>query len=324
MEIIETFIGLVPITLSQSLIYAFVALGVMVPFRILNFPDLTAEGSFPLGGCIFAASMLLGFSPFVALLIAVSCGFLAGCTTAFIHLKFKINTLLSGILVLTMVYSVNLRAMGRSNVALFSYDNIFTLVSPEITENLSLQILFLAVIIGLVAGLLYWLLKTQHGLSMRAVGSNDIMAASQGVGVWVYTIVGLGIANAMTALGGAVLVQSQGFADANMGFGILINGLAALIITHNDAGTINGTRDRLLRLKFANHIFSHEFALFIRVVEFLMVIRIIHAHNPASVAGNISGADIMEARNAFRIPDKLKHVFCTDLIIVADRFGVGF
>ncbi len=230
MEIFETFFGLVPITISQSLIYSFVALGVMVPFRILNFPDLTAEGSFPLGGCIFASGMLLGLSPMIALLVAVISGFLAGVTTAFIHLRFKINTLLSGILVLTMIYSVNLRAMGRSNVALFSYDNIFTLVSSSITENLMLQILFLAIVVGSVSALLYWLLNTQHGLSMRAVGSNDAMAASQGVGIWTYTIIGLGLANAMTSLGGAILVQSQGFADANMGFGILINGLAALII----------------------------------------------------------------------------------------------
>ncbi len=230
MEIIQTFFGLVPITISQSLMYAFVALGVMVPFRILNFPDLTAEGSFPLGGCIFASSMVLGLSPLMALLLAVSSGFLAGVTTAFIHLKFKVNTLLSGILVLTMIYSVNLRAMGRSNVALFSYDNIFTLVSPAITENLSLQILFLVIAVACVMVLLFWLLNTQHGLSMRAVGSNDTMAASQGVGIWTYTIIGLGLANAMTSLGGAILVQSQGFADANMGFGILINGLAALII----------------------------------------------------------------------------------------------
>lgn len=116
LDILTSFYGLIPVTIAQSLIVAFVVLGVMLPFRILNFPDLTSEGAFPLGGCVCGTLISMGVNPFLACGVALVCGFLAGCTTAFIHLRFKINTLLAGILVMTMLYSINLRIMGRTNI----------------------------------------------------------------------------------------------------------------------------------------------------------------------------------------------------------------
>ena len=116
-DIIASFINLIPVTLAQSLIIAFVVLGIMLPFRILNFPDLTSEGAYPMGGCVAGAMIAAGFDPVPAMLVAACCGFLAGCSTALIHLRFGINTLLAGILVLTMLYSIDLMATRRCSRA---------------------------------------------------------------------------------------------------------------------------------------------------------------------------------------------------------------
>ena len=116
MDILSSFVNLVPVTLAQSLLYGFVALGIMIPFRLLSFPDLTCEGAFPLGGCLCAALLVAGVAPVLSMIIAIFAGVLAGCATAFIHLRFKINTLLAGILMITILWSINLRIMGKSNI----------------------------------------------------------------------------------------------------------------------------------------------------------------------------------------------------------------
>lgn len=229
-DILNTYWLLIPITFSQSLIYAFVALGIMLPFRILGFPDLTSEGAFPLGGCVCGALIAAGYDPVAAMSVAVLAGFLAGCSTALIHLRFGINTLLAGILVMTMLYSVNLRVMGRSNIALFSFDNVFTQIHPELMLNLGWKILFIGSIVLLLCCLLYLFFITEKGIAVRAVGANPEMAEAQGISIWAATIGGVGLASAFSALGGSLLIQSQGYADVGMGFGVLINGLAALII----------------------------------------------------------------------------------------------
>ncbi len=230
MDVVSSFVNLIPVTLAQSLLYGFVALGIMIPFRLLSFPDLTCEGAFPLGGCLCAALLVAGISPTLSMLIAVAAGALAGCATAFIHLRFKINTLLAGILMITILWSVNLRIMGKSNIPLFSAPSFFDNIYPGFTMNVPAQIGFWLLLSIFLIVTLFWFLRTDIGLAVRATGANETMARAQGVSTWAITIAGVGAANGLTAFAGAAVAQVQGYADVQMGFGILINALAALII----------------------------------------------------------------------------------------------
>jgi len=230
MDILLRFYELVPVTLAQSLIYAFVAFGVMLPFRLLSFPDLTSEGSFPIGGCICGTLIAAGVSPPLAMLAGAAGGFLCGTATAIVSLKFRISSLLAGIIIVTMVYSINLRIMGKSNVALFQYDNLFDLVWPGMNSTLWQKILFLGAGVIILLGAALAFLRTEKGIAFRAVGANLDMAEAQGIHSWWHIVLGFGAAGALCAFAGALVVQSQGFADVNIGFGVLINGLAAVII----------------------------------------------------------------------------------------------
>lgn len=229
MNLVNGFIGLVPVGMMQGLTYALIAIAIMIPFRILNFSDMTGEGSFPFGACVCAKLLMVGLNPVGALLGGAFAGFVAGVLTGYIHERVKINTLLCGILVLSMLYSVNIRVMGQPNSALFSYASIFSWL-PGDSGGYMPRIVLLAVIDVVVAALVLWFLGTQHGLAMRAIGSSPSMARAQGINVKVYTLVGLGLANMFASAGGAMLAQNQGFADVNMGFGVLVNGLAALLL----------------------------------------------------------------------------------------------
>ncbi|WP_315928864.1 ABC transporter permease [Mesorhizobium sp. SP-1A] len=227
---VASFVQLVPVTLAQSLILSFVVLGIMIPFRMLSFPDLTSEGAFPLGGCVCGVLLTAGASPLTAIAAALVAGFAAGCCTAFIHLRFRIHTLLAGILMMTMLYSVNLRIMGRSNLSVFGTSSVFDWVPGLQAGFPASKIVVAGIAVVLVFLVLDLFFTTEKGTAMRAVGANPDMAEAQGINVWVATIGGVGMASAFTATGGALMVQSQGFADVNMGIGILINGLAALMI----------------------------------------------------------------------------------------------
>ncbi|WP_027214935.1 ABC transporter permease [Burkholderia sp. WSM2232] len=229
MNLINGFIGLVPVGMMQGLTYALIAVAIMIPFRILNFSDMTGEGAFPFGACVCAKLMMVGFNPVMALLGGALAGFAAGVLTGYIHEKAKINTLLCGILVLSMLYSVNIRVMGQPNSALFAYSSVFSWL-PDAGGGYLPRIVLLSVIDAIIGVGVLWFLGTQHGLAMRAIGSSPSMAKAQGINVKVYTLVGLGLANLFAALGGAMLAQNQGFADVNMGFGVLVNGLAALLL----------------------------------------------------------------------------------------------
>lgn len=227
---IASFISLIPVTLAQSLILSFVVLGIMIPFRMLSFPDLTSEGAFPLGGCVCGVLLAAGASPLTAIAVALIAGFAAGCCTAFIHLRFRIHTLLAGILMMTMLYSVNLRIMGKSNLSVFGSPTVFDwvpFVRPGFPASKIIAVGLIALVVFVLLNLYF---KTERGTAVRAVGANPDMAEAQGINVWAATIGGVGLAGAFSALSGAVMVQSQGFADVNMGLGILINGLAALMI----------------------------------------------------------------------------------------------
>jgi putative ABC transport system permease protein len=229
MNLISGLVDLFPVGMMQGLTYALIALAIMIPFRIVNFADMTAEGSFPFGACVCAKLMMMGCGPVIGLLGGTLAGFLAGLLTGYIHEKAKINTLLCGILVLSMLYSVNIRVMGQPNSALFSYESVFSWLPAAGGGYLPRILMLGAIDTALGAGVL-WFLGTQYGLAMRAIGSSPSMAKAQGINVKVYTLVGLGLANLFAALGGALIAQNQGFADVNMGFGVLVNGLAALLL----------------------------------------------------------------------------------------------
>ena len=220
-------------TIEQSLIFAIMVLGVYISFRILNFPDMTVDGTFPLGAAISAKLLTLGVNPYLTLLVALIAGAAAGAITGLIHVKLKVKDLLAGILVMTALYSVNLRVMGKSNIPLFEEDNIFnTEYSMMIT---------IAVLILISKFFLDYLLKTKFGFALKALGDNENLIVSLGLNEEKYKIYGLMIANAFVAFSGAVLAQYQGFADVGMGTGIIVIGLASIII----GDTLFGKRRRL-------------------------------------------------------------------------------
>ncbi len=208
----------------QGLILALVDYGEMLPFRLLNFPDLTAEGSYPLGGAICASLLIAGYNPFIAIICATILAGIVGIATAMIHLKFKVNTLLAGIILSTMLYSVNLRIMGKPNLALFDLPILF-----GHNGNLSKIIILITIIIAFIIPLALFL-QTEKGLRLRAVGLNPDFSKRQNISVSLYTILGLFIANSYTGLAGSLIVQLQSYMDIGMGVGIVIHALAALMI----------------------------------------------------------------------------------------------
>ncbi|MDC7955637.1 ABC transporter permease [Fusobacterium simiae] len=220
-------------TIEQSLIFAIMVLGVYISFRILNFPDMTVDGTFPLGAAISAKLLTLGVNPYLTLLIALIAGAVAGTITGLIHVKLKVKDLLAGILVMTALYSINLRVMGKSNIPLFEEDNIF---NTEYSMIITIVVLILT-----SKFFLDYLLKTKFGFALKALGDNENLIISLGLNEEKYKIYGLMIANAFVAFSGAILAQYQGFADVGMGTGIIVIGLASIII----GDTLFGKRKKL-------------------------------------------------------------------------------
>lgn len=220
-------------TVEQSLIFAIMVLGVYISFRILNFPDMTVDGTFPLGAAISAKLLTLGVNAYLTLLVALVAGAVAGAITGLIHVKLKVKDLLAGILVMTALYSVNLRVMGKSNIPLFEEDNIFN------TEYSMMITIVVLILISKI--ILDYLLKTKFGFALKALGDNENLIVSLGLNEEKYKIYGLMIANAFVAFSGAILTQYQGFADVGMGTGIIVIGLASIII----GDTLFGKRRRL-------------------------------------------------------------------------------
>lgn len=230
MTSLDIFLQLIPVTFATSLVYGYIAVAILLPFRLLGFPDLTSEGAFPLGGAACAAALIAGANPILATACAIVAGALAGSATALIHLKFRINTLLAGILVMTALYSINLRILSKANVTLFDLPSVFSLISPRLLTSDLGKVAFFGGLFAIVLAGLWWFLHTEKGTALRAVGANPGLAPALGISVWTWTITGLAIANGLAALAGALLVQQQGFADIGMGFGVLVSGLAALVI----------------------------------------------------------------------------------------------
>lgn len=216
--------------LEIGLVFGLVALGVLISFRILRFPDLTVDGSFPLGAAVAATLISAGFDPFAATLIATLAGALAGAITGWLNVRLKIMDLLASILMMIALYSINLRIMGRPNVPLITEPTVFTLLQPEMISDYVMRPLMLLVAVIAIKFLLDWFLGTQIGLAIRSTGSNPRMARSQGIATGSMVLTGLAISNALCALAGALFAQSQGGADISMGIGTIVIGLAAVIV----------------------------------------------------------------------------------------------
>jgi len=220
----------IPISLEQGLAYGLVALGIVITFRILSFPDLTVDGSFPLGAAVVARFITEGVSPVYGIFLAIAAGFVAGCCTGVLYTKLKINSLLAGILMMTVLYSFNLRIMGKSNIQLLTVDTFLTpLENLPMNRFIPIIAFFFVVSFG-VKILTDLFMHTQLGFAMRATGDNEQMIRALGVNTDNTTILGLGISNAFVALSGALVAQDQGFADVGMGIGMIVAGLASIII----------------------------------------------------------------------------------------------
>jgi putative ABC transport system permease protein len=230
-------------SLTQGLILALLAMGVLISFRVLAFRDLTVDGSITLGGAVAAAMIVGGAHPLTATAAAFVAGAAAGMTTGVLHTKFRINGLLAGILVMTALYSINLHVMGKSNVPLLEERTVLSPARALATEtatvhllgwNLPVQeftVLVLTLGIVLAIGLvMFAFFSTNIGLAMRATGDNPQMIRALGVNVEWVTTLGLGLSNGLVALSGALLVQYQGFADLQMGIGMVVWGFASVMI----------------------------------------------------------------------------------------------
>lgn len=224
-------LDLVLSTVSQGLLWAIMALGVFLTFRVLDIADLSVEGTFPLGAAVAATLIDAGHSVWFAMLIALIAGCIGGTVTALLTTKLKIPALPSGILTMIGLYSVNLMIMGKANVPLLRAETVFTL-----TENLfGVSSVVATLIVGLVATvivgeIMYWFFGTVLGTAIRATGCNPQMARAQGINTNVMVILGLLISNGLVALSGALVAQSNGFADVGMGTGTIVIGLASVII----------------------------------------------------------------------------------------------
>jgi putative ABC transport system permease protein len=216
--------------MEQGLIFGLMALGVYLSFRVLNYADLSVDGSLPLGAAIAAVMIINGHNPWVATFVAIMGGTLGGIVTGILHTRFKITALLSGILTMTALYSVNLRVMKRSNLPLLWERTIFTDLTNWGLPSKYVVLIFSLLTISLIIFSLYLFLNTEIGLALRATGDNEQMIISQGVNINGMKLLGLGISNALVALSGAYVAQHQGFADVGMGIGTIIAGLASVII----------------------------------------------------------------------------------------------
>jgi putative ABC transport system permease protein len=223
-------------SMEQGLVYGLMALGVYLTFRVLDFPDLTVDGSLPLGAAVTSALIVKGFHPVTGLSAAMLAGAVAGCMTGILATKLRIMSLLAGIITMTALYSVNIRIMGRPNVALLNQRTVFDLfAAPGIPRYILIPLLLLMATLFWKLALDFFL-HTQIGMALRATGDNPQMIRSQGVNTDSMIILGVGLSNGLVALCGGLVAQSQGFADVGMGIGTIVAGLASVILGESLVG----------------------------------------------------------------------------------------
>ena len=220
--------------MEEGLIYAIMALGLYITYKILDFPDLSVDGTFPMGAAVTAMLILKGVHPALTLLLSFAAGLLAGCITGLIHVKLKVRDLLSGIIMMTALYSINLRIAGKANLPIFSKQTIFenTFLEAAVPEALDpyLVCIILFVIVLLCKILLDLFLKTRAGYLLRAVGDNEVLVTSLAKDKGMVKILGLALANGFVALAGCVYCQQKGFFEVSTGTGTMVIGLASVII----------------------------------------------------------------------------------------------
>ncbi|GAA3992311.1 ABC transporter permease [Comamonas faecalis] len=213
-----------------GLIYALVALGVYISFRLLRFPDLTVDGSFPLGGAVCAVLIAGGTNPWLATLAATAAGAGAGLVTGWLNVRLKIMDLLASILMMIGLYSVNLRIMGGPNIPLINDPTLFTQLQPDGVPDYVMRPVIVLVFTIACTLALNWFFATERGLAIRATGSNARMCRAQGVNTGAMVLLGMAVSNALVGLAGALFVQTQGGSDISMGIGTIVIGLAAVIV----------------------------------------------------------------------------------------------
>jgi putative ABC transport system permease protein len=217
--------------LIEGFVYGIMVLGVYISFRILNFADLTVDGSFPLGSAIMVVALLKGAPATVAFFLAFAGGCAAGLITALIHTKLKVPDLLSGILTMTMLYSINLRIMGnRANISLLRFNTIFDKISEWTSGGMWGVVLFCFLIAIIIKVLIDLFFRTDYGLTLGALGANPQLVVSQGINPDVIKISGICLSNGLTSLSGALTALYQGFSDVGLGTGIIVLGLASLML----------------------------------------------------------------------------------------------
>ncbi|MGB3223747.1 MAG: ABC transporter permease [Desulforhopalus sp.] len=216
--------------IEQGFVYGIMVIGVYLTFRILDFPDLTVDGSLPLGAAISAVAITSGINPFLSLFFALIGGFMAGMVTAFLNTKFKILHLLASILTMIALYSINIRIMSGPNVALLGVDTVFDSVTRLGVPAHYAGLIIFGVFALLVLLFIIWFLSTELGQAVLATGDNPQMIRSLGVNTNTIIILGVGLSNALVALSGALVAQNQGAADVGMGIGTIVAGLASVII----------------------------------------------------------------------------------------------
>ncbi|WP_127135980.1 ABC transporter permease [Veillonella sp. 3913] len=237
-------------TIAQGLLWALLALGVFITFRILDVADLTVEGSFPMGAAISAVLITMGVNPWITVIVAGIGGMVAGAVTGWIHTKLKIPALLAGILTMIALYSVNLHIMGKANISLLRMDTVYSAIHSMGISN-AVALTTIGIVVTVVVGLfLFWFFGTELGTSIRATGVNPQMIRAQGVNTDSMIVLGLLLSNGFVAVSGALIAQSQGFADIGMGVGTIVIGLASVII-----GEVLFASSSVVRKLFGNSSF---------------------------------------------------------------------
>ena len=227
-------------TVWQGLLWSILALGVFLTYRVLDIADLTVEGSYPLGAAVAISHIASGGSPITAIILAFVAAAIAGAVTGLLHTKLQIPALLAGILTMIGLYSINLRVMGgKSNISILRMDNIYTFFGNfGLDKNMSILVCGLVFVVAIIA-FLYWFFGTEIGAAIRATGSNKQMIRAQGINTDITTIICLMLGNGLIGIAGALIGQSQSFADAGMGTGTIVIGLASIIIGEVLFGTRN-------------------------------------------------------------------------------------
>ena len=223
--------SLITSTVWQGLLWSILALGVFLTYRVLDIADLTVEGSYPLGAAVAISYIAGGGSPIVAILLAFVAAAIAGAVTGLLHTKLQIPALLAGILTMIGLYSINLRVMGgKSNISILRMDNVYTFFENfGLDKNMIILVCGLVFVVVIIA-FLYWFFGTEIGAAIRATGSNKQMIRAQGINTDIITIICLMLGNGLIGIAGALIGQSQSFADAGMGTGTIVIGLASIII----------------------------------------------------------------------------------------------